>query len=124
MAQAQTGRRGRIPAVASVAVGGMVLALLAPATAATAKPPAKPSKPTNTASATPGGACDNRSNNSYDKLLGCMTLEGVLEHMEAFQKIADNSTDPVYPGTRAAGPTATPTAWSTWPACCARPATR
>ena len=25
------------------------------------------------------------------------------EHLEAFQKIADNSTDPVYPGTRAAG---------------------
>ena len=32
-----------------------------------------------------------------------MTLEGVREHLEAFQKIADNSTDPVYPGTRAAG---------------------
>ena len=32
-----------------------------------------------------------------------MTVEGVREHLEAFQKIADNSTDPVYPGTRAAG---------------------
>jgi Zn-dependent M28 family amino/carboxypeptidase len=32
-----------------------------------------------------------------------MTLEGVREHQEALQKIADNSTDPVYPGTRAAG---------------------
>ena len=32
-----------------------------------------------------------------------MTLEGVQEHLDAFQKIAGNSTDPVYPGTRAAG---------------------
>ena len=30
---------------------------------------------------------------------------GVLEHMAEFQKIADNSNDPVYPGTRAAGTT-------------------
>jgi Peptidase family M28/PA domain len=39
----------------------------------------------------------------YQKLLDCVTVEGVQEHLEAFQKIADNSTDPVYPGTRAAG---------------------
>jgi hypothetical protein len=32
-----------------------------------------------------------------------VTLEGVREHQAALQKIADNSTDPVYPGTRAAG---------------------
>ena len=50
-----------------------------------------------------GAACDQRSNNTYQKLLECMTVEGVLEHLEAFQKIADNSDDPVYPGTRAAG---------------------
>jgi hypothetical protein len=55
------------------------------------------------ASAGHGHACDSRSNNTYQKLLECMTLEGVREHQAALQKIADNSTDPVYPGTRAAG---------------------
>ena len=59
--------------------------------------------PGHAASAAPGNACDNRANNTYQKLLGCVTVEGVQEHLEAFQKIADNSTDPVYPGTRAAG---------------------
>ena len=53
--------------------------------------------------AAPAHACDNRSNNTYEKLLGCMTVEGVREHQAAFQAIADNSDDPVYPGTRAAG---------------------
>jgi hypothetical protein len=53
--------------------------------------------------AAPGNECDQRNNNTYQKLLECVTAQGVLEHMEAFQKIADNSTDPVYPGTRAAG---------------------
>ena len=55
------------------------------------------------ASAAPAAACDDRSNNTYQKLLECVTLEGVREHQAEFQKIADNSTDPVYPGTRAAG---------------------
>src|SRR5918997_2373280 len=59
--------------------------------------------PGQAASAAPRNACDNRANNTYQKLLDCVTTEGVLEHLEAFQKIADNSTDPVYPGTRAAG---------------------
>ena len=59
--------------------------------------------PGQTASAARGAACDNRSNNTYQKLLDCVTLEGVREHQQALQKIADNSTDPVYPGTRAAG---------------------
>ncbi len=53
--------------------------------------------------AAPAQACDNRNNNTYEKLLGCVTLEGVREHQEAFQAIADASDDPVYPGTRAAG---------------------
>ena len=60
--------------------------------------------PAQAASAAPGGlACDSRANNTYQKLLDCVTVEGVQEHLEALQKIADNSTDPVYPGTRAAG---------------------
>ena len=60
--------------------------------------------PGQAASAAPGGeSCDNRANNTYQKLLDCVTTEGVVEHLEAFQKIAENSNDPVYPGTRAAG---------------------
>ena len=55
------------------------------------------------ASAQTGNACDNRNNNTYDKLLGCVTLEGVREHQGAFQAIADANDDPFYPGTRAAG---------------------
>jgi hypothetical protein len=55
----------------------------------------------------PGGhhkaACEKRSNNTYRELLGCVTLRGVTKHLRAFQRIADKSTDPVYPGTRAAG---------------------
>ena len=48
-------------------------------------------------------ACDNRMNNTYDKLLECVTLDGVREHQAALQEIADANDDPFYPGTRAAG---------------------
>jgi len=48
-------------------------------------------------------ACADRANNTYQKLLECVTVDGVRAHQEALQKIADNSTDEVYPGTRAAG---------------------
>ena len=41
--------------------------------------------------------CENRTNNTYDKLLGCVTLEGVREHQAALQAIADANG-----GTRAA----------------------
>ncbi len=34
-------------------------------------------------------ACDNRVNNTVNKLLECVTLEGVREHQAAFQTIAD-----------------------------------
>jgi hypothetical protein len=54
-------------------------------------------------SAAPVAACDTRSNNTYQKLLECMTGEGVTEHLEAFQKIAENNPDPEYGTTRAAG---------------------
>ena len=50
-----------------------------------------------------GNACENATNNTYDKLLGCVTVEGVREHQAAFQAIADANDDPFYPGTRAAG---------------------
>ena len=50
-----------------------------------------------------GSACENATNNTYKKLLGCVTVEGVREHQAAFQAIADANDDPFYPGTRAAG---------------------
>ena len=50
-----------------------------------------------------GSACENATNNTYNKLLGCVTVEGVREHQAAFQAIADANDDPFYPGTRAAG---------------------
>jgi Zn-dependent M28 family amino/carboxypeptidase len=34
-------------------------------------------------------ACDNRVNNNFEKLLECITLEGVREHQAAFQAIAN-----------------------------------
>ena len=55
------------------------------------------------ASAAPGNACDNQANNTYAKLLECVTLEGVREHQAQLQKIADNNDDEFYPGTRAVG---------------------
>jgi Zn-dependent M28 family amino/carboxypeptidase len=45
-----------------------------------------------------GAACGNRVNNTFDKLLECVTLEGVRSHQGAFQAIADANG-----GTRAAG---------------------
>jgi len=59
--------------------------------------------PGQAAAAAPAQACEKRANNTYEKLLGCVTLEGVMEHQEAFQAIADANDDPFYPGTRAAG---------------------
>jgi Zn-dependent M28 family amino/carboxypeptidase len=43
-------------------------------------------------------ACDNRTNNTVNKLLECVTVEGVREHQAAFQDIADANG-----GTRASG---------------------
>ncbi|MGS0685452.1 M28 family metallopeptidase [Nakamurella sp. GG22] len=57
----------------------------------------------STAAAAPGNACENRNNNTYAKLLECVTLDGVRSHQLQFQKIADNNDDEFYPGTRAAG---------------------
>ncbi len=47
--------------------------------------------------APPQAACDTRTNNTYDKLLECVRLDGVREHQAAFQAIADANG-----GTRAA----------------------
>ncbi len=56
-----------------------------------------------TAEAAPVDRCDRQSNNTYQKLLECVTLAGVREHQQAFQDIADANDDEFYPGTRAAG---------------------
>lgn len=52
------------------------------------------------AGAAPTVACENRTNNTYDKLLDCVSVEGVREHQAAFQAIADAND-----GNRAAGTT-------------------
>jgi hypothetical protein len=79
--------RRRAPRVIAAAAGGLLVAVL-PAPAAVADQ---------------GGKCENRSNNSYDKLLECVTLDGVREHLQALQEIAEKNHDPYYPGTRADG---------------------
>ena len=37
----------------------------------------------------PAAKCDNRNNNTISKLTECVTADGVNEHLEAFQAIAD-----------------------------------
>lgn len=56
--------------------------------------------PAGAAFAAPQAGCEARTNNTYEKLLGCVTVEGVLEHEQALQAIADANGD-----TRAAGTT-------------------
>jgi Zn-dependent M28 family amino/carboxypeptidase len=85
----RSGSSRRVPTrIALVAVLGLLLAALLPLPAAVAAPT---------------DACDRRTNNTYQKLLECVTLEGVREHQLQLQKIADANDDPFYPGTRAAG---------------------
>lgn len=74
-------RRRRISAVA-------ILAVTAAALAAFVLPGA----------ASSANNCANRTNNTYVKLLGCVTLDGVRAHLAAFQAIADAND-----GNRAAG---------------------
>ncbi|GAB3299947.1 aminopeptidase PaaP [Geodermatophilus aquaeductus] len=45
-----------------------------------------------------GNGCENRNNNTVAKLTDCVTLEGVMEHLDEFQAIADANG-----GTRASG---------------------
>ena len=80
-------RRTGAPRIAALgAVGALTAAVLLPGQAASAP-----------------AACENRSNNTYQKLLECVTVAGVRQHLSAFARIAETSDDPVYPGTRAAG---------------------
>ena len=93
----------------AVSSGALLVALTLPASGALAAPG--------------GGGCDNRNNNTYDKLLGCVTLEGVREHQQAFQEIADKNHDPLYPGTRAAGTEGYEDSVDYVAACCGTPGT-
>jgi len=55
--------------------------------------------PAGAAIAAPGSqSCDNRNNNTISKLLQCVDADGAMEHLEAFQQIADENG-----GNRAAG---------------------
>ncbi|MDQ2662214.1 MAG: M28 family metallopeptidase [Actinomycetota bacterium] len=55
--------------------------------------------PAGAAFAAPGSqSCDNRNNNTIQKLLECVDADGAMEHLEAFQQIADDNG-----GNRAAG---------------------
>lgn len=47
--------------------------------------------------------CGARNNNTYSKLLECVSVDGVRKHQIAFQAIADANTDEYYPGSRASG---------------------
>ena len=54
--------------------------------------------PVGAATAAPAAKCDNRNNNTISKLLECVDADGAIEHLEAFQAIADANG-----GNRAAG---------------------
>ena len=68
----------------SLAIAAVAVAALLPAGEAFAAPPQ--------------AACEKRTNNTYEKVLECVRVEGVREHQAAFQAIADANG-----GTRAAG---------------------
>ncbi|MBC8091584.1 MAG: M28 family peptidase, partial [Pseudonocardia sp.] len=70
MTESKLTRRSRVVAVGGLAALAASLLAVTPAAAA---PP----------------GCDNRNNNSIDKLLECVTVEGVREHQQALQEIAD-----------------------------------
>src|SRR4051812_43635107 len=58
--------------------------------------------PVSTAQAAARG-CAHRDNDTYEELLDCVTLDGVRAHQHDLQDIAEDSRDPDYPGSRAAG---------------------
>ena len=54
--------------------------------------------PVGAATAAPAAKCESRTNNTVAKLLECVDADGAMEHLEAFQQIADEND-----GNRAAG---------------------
>ncbi len=87
--RARAPRRSRLLA-ATAAVTGLLAAALVPITLQPAQ-------------AARGDSCDRKNNNTYQKLLGCMTAQGVMKHERALQAIANRNDDQFYPGSRAAG---------------------
>lgn len=77
MSVSTTAPRGHLASRSTVVV--LVLALVA-----LALPAAQAASPV---------ACDNRTNNTYDKLLECVSAERAGRHLEAFQAIADAHGD-------------------------------
>jgi Zn-dependent M28 family amino/carboxypeptidase len=49
--------------------------------------------PAAVAAAPSAAACNNRTNDTLAKLLECVTIDGLLEHQEALQEIADDNDD-------------------------------
>ena len=70
MGMSQETRRRRVGFVAALALGGAMV-------------------PVTAAAQTAQTGCERRNNNHYEKLLECVTLEGVREHQAALQAIAD-----------------------------------
>lgn len=52
----------------------------------------------NSSQAFAAASCYSQVNDTFDKVQKCLTLEGVVRHLKAFQKIADNNAD--LPGSR------------------------
>ncbi|KRC58372.1 aminopeptidase [Agromyces sp. Root81] len=74
-------KRAKTVVIATAAIAGLALA------------------PTGAAFAAPAGnGCDNRTNNTIQKLTECVSADGAMEHLEALQAIADANG-----GNRAAG---------------------
>ncbi|WP_432478061.1 M28 family peptidase [Nocardioides sp. GXQ0305] len=48
-------------------------------------------------------SCEKQPNKTFQRLLACVSAEGVMKHERAFQAIADANDDQYYPGSRAAG---------------------
>jgi Zn-dependent M28 family amino/carboxypeptidase len=87
--------RAGVRAVAGTATAVLLTALL-PASLQSAEAAPKPKPPKSK-------ACDKQNNNSYQKLLECVSAGSVMKHERAFQAIADANQDQYYPGSRAAG---------------------
>lgn len=79
-ASATRRRRGSPARLAGISAAVALVAVGMPATS-TAQP-AAPAAP-------PGAACENRNNNTVQKLLECVTAANAIRHLEAFQAIAD-----------------------------------
>ena len=91
MAEVRTKHRHRRALLAAAGAASLVTLSLVSVPAAHAGAP------------TLSNACEHRNNNTYAKLLECVTLEGVMRHLRAFQAIADANDDEIYPGSRIAG---------------------